>query len=105
MPISSITAGATQAVASLCCPDVPQLRHLACQVGYPNGEQEYRGHQREPEQETINAVWIVPKVLSLPRTRPPTPCDGTKYGSDSKDSAMEISPIAFCPAPKVGGKP
>src|SRR5262249_61856514 len=44
-------------------------RHLACQIGYPNGEQEYRGHEREPEQETINAAWIVPKVLSLPRKR------------------------------------
>src|SRR5262249_1574932 len=42
---------------------------LLCQIGNPNGEQENHGHEREPEQETIDAAWIVPKLLSLPRIR------------------------------------
>ena len=42
---------------------------LVCEIFYQQGEQEYRGQEREPEQETINAAWIAPKLLSLPRMR------------------------------------
>jgi hypothetical protein len=42
---------------------------LLCQIGNPNGEQENREHEREPEQETVGAARIVPKLLGLPRIR------------------------------------
>jgi hypothetical protein len=40
-------------------------RHLVCQIGYPNGEQEYREHEREPEQEAVSAARISAIYMSL----------------------------------------
>src|SRR5262249_31646094 len=66
---SACVPGRLPRLQAFVAPDVPQLRHLACQIGNPNGEQENRGHDSEPEQKTISAGWIGPKLLTLPRTK------------------------------------
>ena len=42
-------------------------RALPCQIGNPNGEQEYRGHDSEPEQEAINAAGSIRRIRALGR--------------------------------------
>jgi|RhiMethySRZTD1v2_1073278.scaffolds.fasta_scaffold2565080_2 hypothetical protein len=64
---------------------------LVCEIFYQQGEQEYRGQEREPEQETIKII----HVTFLERGSPARGDRSSRFGpqSDPKDD-QEFSLIA-----------